>query len=138
MSAEQQERIEDGNRFCVKCGEFLGMICDPFGRQSCGSNCFAEAIRTAALKLTDTPKESPSIETRLPSDKWARSTKQPKWALCLDPDNRFFGWKCYDNHGRWVSGTKMTLEEIEQALQKTDLIPWRAQLEQLKTTFAGA
>lgn len=36
----EQERIEDGNRFCAKCGEFLGMICDPFGRRECGSKCF--------------------------------------------------------------------------------------------------
>lgn len=36
----KMERIHHGDRYCNKCGEFLGAICDPFGRSKCAKNCF--------------------------------------------------------------------------------------------------
>lgn len=37
-----KETIKEGGRYCSKCGEFLGMTCDPFGRSNCGSGCFPD------------------------------------------------------------------------------------------------
>lgn len=39
---EQREEIINGDRYCAKCGEFLGAVCDPFGRSECGEGCFDE------------------------------------------------------------------------------------------------
>ena len=37
------EMTADGDRYCAKCEEFLGTICDPFGRKECGKRCFEKA-----------------------------------------------------------------------------------------------
>ena len=42
MAKNEKEKISDGSRYCAKCGEFLGMTCDPFGRSECSSECFEE------------------------------------------------------------------------------------------------
>lgn len=39
---EKPVSVIDGSRYCSKCGEFLGMTCDPFGRSECESGCFIE------------------------------------------------------------------------------------------------
>ncbi len=51
----------------------------------------------------------------LPNDNWIRSDKQPNWSVCLDPADRFYGWKMYECNGNWVSGQKLTAEECEFA-----------------------
>lgn len=58
MTTDQQEMkitIKDGSRYCSRCGEFLGMTCDPFGRSECSSGCFDsdedDAIRKEAADV---------------------------------------------------------------------------------------
>lgn len=36
---KEKVKIVNSNRFCSKCGEFLGMTCDPFGRSECSNKC---------------------------------------------------------------------------------------------------
>lgn len=38
--SEVTEKIVNGGRYCIKCGEFLGSVCDPFGRSECDKKCF--------------------------------------------------------------------------------------------------
>ncbi len=39
---QKKEDVKNGDRYCAKCGEFLGATCDPFGRSECVSGCFSE------------------------------------------------------------------------------------------------
>lgn len=57
----------------------------------------------------------------LPTENWVRSPKMPDWALCLDPAWVHYGWKMYECNGNWVSGHRLTNEEIEQALTMESL-----------------
>lgn len=57
----------------------------------------------------------------LPNSNWVRSTKMPKWAICLDPSARHYGWKMAEYDGRWVSGGELSLGEIEWALNEPTL-----------------
>lgn len=34
--------IKNGDRYCSKCGEFLGAVCDPFGRSECSNECYED------------------------------------------------------------------------------------------------
>lgn len=52
----------------------------------------------------------------LPNENWIRGTKQPDWAICLDPANRFYGWKMYERNGNWVSGARLTGEDVVKAM----------------------
>jgi hypothetical protein len=52
----------------------------------------------------------------LPNENWIRATKRPDWALCLDSNNSFYGWKMYEMNGYWVSGARLTAEEIVKAM----------------------
>ena len=36
---EKKVKIIDSSAYCIKCGEFLGMICDPFAKGKC-DKCF--------------------------------------------------------------------------------------------------
>lgn len=70
----------------------------------------------------------------LPNMNWVRSPVKPDWALCLDPEADFFGWKMYECNGNWVSSEKLTLNEVQTCLSRTpdDLIPHIARLVDLK------
>lgn len=57
----------------------------------------------------------------LPNDQWIRSHKMSEWALCMDPQNRFYGWKCKAVNGQWVSQEALTDADIENALGKVSL-----------------
>lgn len=46
------EYIKNGDRYCSKCGEFLGATCDPFGRSECGKKCHTTK---ADKKVVSTP-----------------------------------------------------------------------------------
>lgn len=52
----------------------------------------------------------------LPNDKWVRSTQNPKYAVCLDMDARFFGWLMYEGvaYGKWVSARKLSYSDAEK------------------------
>lgn len=76
------------------------------------------------------PERSP---VPLPNDKWIRSTKKPNWALCLDKENRMYGWKMYELNGGWVSGSALSMSEVEIALQSDSLQVHRELFEGLKT-----
>lgn len=71
----------------------------------------------------------------LPNDQWVRSTKQPNWALCLEPANRFYGWKMYECNGRWVSGAKLTRDEVDTALTLAELHEHKQKLAALRSTL---
>lgn len=53
----------------------------------------------------------------LPNSKWVRSPKMPEYAVCMDPQDRFFGWKMMENPDgvHWTSVGKMSLEEAIKA-----------------------
>lgn len=57
----------------------------------------------------------------LPSEKWIRSTKQPNWSICLDKQYRTYGWKMYELNGRWVSGSALSIDEVEHILMSENL-----------------
>jgi len=58
----------------------------------------------------------------------------PNWALCLDPEADFFGWKMYECNGKWISGGKLTLREVQSCMERThaDLIPHLDKFEKLE------
>jgi hypothetical protein len=57
----------------------------------------------------------------LPNENWVRGQKQPDWSLCLDPANTFYGWKMYECNGNWVSGNRLTGEEVVKAMSMPSL-----------------
>lgn len=69
----------------------------------------------------------------LPNKNWLRSTKKPEYALCLDTDDSFFGWKMVeDNCCGWVSVSRLTIDEVGKAINKIDC---QSHIEQLKILF---
>ena len=62
--------------------------------------------------IADEPKRVP-----LPNHRWVRSPKQPDWALNLDKDSEFFGWKMKEQAGKWVSQEGLSLKDINDALE---------------------
>jgi len=75
------------------------------------------------------------IHLALPNMNWVRSPVMPDWALCLYPEADFFGWKMYELNGKWISGGKLTLNEVQTCLVRTpaDLIPHLDQLADLES-----
>lgn len=67
----------------------------------------------------------------LPNENWIRAHKQPNWSLCLDPANRFYGWKMYEGGGNWVSGARITDEEVEKAISMPSLLEHRPKFQAL-------
>lgn len=68
----------------------------------------------------------------LPNKLWIRSTKKPGWAICLDPDDRFFGWKMFEHpDGRWVSGGALSRDEVIYARTKPELAEFIGELDKL-------
>lgn len=57
----------------------------------------------------------------LPNDQWVRSHTKHDWALCLNPRDAFYGWKMYECNGNWVSGARLTIDEVQTALGKVSL-----------------
>lgn len=74
----------------------------------------------------------------LPNELWIRSTKMPEWAICLDPDDRFFGWKMFEHpDGRWVSGGALSREEVIRAKEKPELVGFIDELDKLLVRIEG-
>lgn len=70
----------------------------------------------------------------LPNDQWIRSHTMMDWALCMDPQDRFYGWKCRAINGRWVSQGELTAEDIENAIGKVSLREHWPKFEALKAS----
>lgn len=68
----------------------------------------------------------------LPNSSWLRSTKMPEYALCLDPNDEFFGWKMKEYNNRWVSIEKLSLDEIKSVMKKQGC---QSHLKQLKILY---
>ena len=52
----------------------------------------------------------------LPNDRWIRSAKMPEYAINLDPDSLFFGWKMVEGecYKKWVSVAQLKTNEIAE------------------------
>lgn len=49
----------------------------------------------------------------LPNANWIRSEKMPEYAINLDPESRFFGWKMREHAGsQWVSVLPMRIADV--------------------------
>lgn len=59
----------------------------------------------------------------LPNNLWIRSTKQPDWAICLDPDDADrYGRKCREREELqcWEARSLLRLDEVQWSLQEYD------------------
>jgi hypothetical protein len=85
-------------------------------------------------KVMDNPT-APPREVPLPNDKWLRSEKLSNWAVCLDPEDRFFGWKMYENADgeHWVSGAALTDDEARRLQSYPAATPHRERITELLT-----
>ncbi len=72
----------------------------------------------------------------LPNSDWIRSPKMPNYAVCLDRNNRFFGWKMTECNGNWTSVGKLTPEELVKAGRSHDFAAHLEQLSELMPTGA--
>ncbi len=69
----------------------------------------------------------------LPNSNWVRSPLLPIYALCLEAENYYFGWiMVEDEDDRWDSVRKLTIEEIDESLEKDDLAGHISQLKTLR------
>jgi hypothetical protein len=73
----------------------------------------------------------------LPNANWIRSEQRPDWSVCLDPENRFYGWKMFECNGNWASSAKLTASEVEYALICGPLRPHWPKFEQLAAHLKG-
>ncbi len=56
----------------------------------------------------------------LPNNKWIRSPKKPEYAVCLDKQNKFYGWKTIESitYDDWRGIARLTREELIKATKK--------------------
>lgn len=107
------------------------VVIDEFGRNNV---CIVEPKPSSEDKYTVTHN---GIELALPNDKWIRSYKPPGWAICLDPADRFYGWKMYECNDEWVSGDKITIDEIDTVLTRESLRDHWPKLKALRDHLEG-
>lgn len=72
----------------------------------------------------------------LPNSLWLRSTKQPEWATCLDPEDAVnYGRKCRERESLqcWEPRGLLRLDEVELALSYNDCSSHWPQLTALKS-----
>lgn len=68
----------------------------------------------------------------LPNEFWIRSTEKHMYAICLDPKDRFFGWKMLEHPDKkWVSVGALTKEEIIRAKALPSLAGFIDELDKL-------
>lgn len=58
----------------------------------------------------------------IPNDNWIRSIKKPEYAVCLDPDSIFFGWKMLEDNEckEWIVSGRLDRCEIIKAMCRED------------------
>lgn len=69
----------------------------------------------------------------LPNTNWVRSTKMPSYAVCLDPQSDFFGYKMVESGDRWVVVSALKPKEVSFALHSVDFENHQQQLRQLQS-----